>query len=557
MKNVQKRKTLKKLAAVALAGVTLFGAGSMAACGATNSEDLSGKLAIWLLDAGYGTEWADAMVEEYKKIYPDVEVAVVKDNMIASRFDATIRNPSTNDYDLIFSNSLNFNQYIGINLKVGGKVYEDLLLNLSEELYGKKAIGKDGVEESKTVQQKIRDEFMTVVTNEDGNAYAYPYAGGASGIIYNETLFTEKGWEIPETTSELIELTKKIYDEEVNVAGRAEDDKIYPWAWSGKYPSYWTFLTYSLYGGYVGQDNFDSFWECKQYEGEGGYPGTKSNGDLSAPTAEVFRNEGRLEMLKVMEQILYPSASDTTISSSKTNGKYDDGRYIDGYCIPNSQDMTVDKAQRMFLEGKAAMYVCGSWLEREMSDWYENHTDHTVKLKVMKTPVLDSAKTLWDKALADDKVTQKEYDAAMNFNVSAGADLVSVIPSYAEEKEEAIQFLRFMTSDYGAKIYAKHAKSILPLQYDWNDTTWKTEFDEFVKPGSFLQSQIELDKTCTYGYDGQRRSSIFLKNDFIAFYPNGQMPEPLLSRVTYSERKDAVTLYNQYYNVVSGAWKQQ
>ena len=113
---------------------------------------------------------------------------------------------------MIFSNSLNFNQYIGINLKVGGKVYEDLLLNLSEELYGKKAIGKDGVEESKTVQQKIRDEFMTVVTNEDGNAYAYPYAGGASGIIYNETLFTEKGWEIPETTSELIELTKKIYN---------------------------------------------------------------------------------------------------------------------------------------------------------------------------------------------------------------------------------------------------------------------------------------------------------------------------------------------------------
>lgn len=551
----QNKETLKKLASLALAGTTLFGVGAAAGC--SNNVDLSGKLAIWLLDAGYGTDWADAMVEEYQKIYPDVEIAVVKDNMIASRFDATIRNPSTNDYDLIFSNSLNFNQYIGINLKVGGKVYEDLLLNMSEELYGKKAIGKDGVEENATVQSKIRDEFMTVVTNENGNAYAYPYAGGASGIIYNETLFEEKGWEVPETTGELIELTKKIYAEEVNVSGRAEADKIYPWAWSGKYPSYWTFLTYSLYGSYVGQDNFDAFWACKQYEGESGYPGTKSNGDLSAATAEVFRNEGRLEMLKVMEQILYPSVTDTTISSSKTNGSYDDGRYIDGYCIPNSQDMTVDKAQRMFLEGKAAMYVCGSWLEREMSDWYENHTDNTVKLKVMKTPVLDVAKTRWDKALADGAVTQKEYDAAMNFNVSAGADLVSVIPSYAEEKEQAVNFLRFMTSDYGAKIYAKHAKSILPLKYDWSNTAWTNDFNAFVNPGSFLQSQIELDKTCAYGYDGQRRCSIFLKNDFIAFYPNGQMPEPLLSRVNHSERKDAVTLYNQYYDVVSGAWKQQ
>ena len=543
MKKIVRTSKNKKVAACMLAGTMLFATTMATGCG--NEVDLSGKLAIWVLDAGYGTQWVDVMASEYKKIYPDVEIELVKDNMIASRFDATIRNPSTNDYDLVFSNSLNFNQYVDINLKVDGTVHKDLLMNLSEELYNKKPIGENGVEENTTVGEKIRSEFMTVVTNENGNAYAYPYAGGASGIIYNETLFEAKGWEIPETTGELIELTKKIYTEEV--VGKSDSEKIYPWAWSGKYPSYWTFLTYALYGSYVGLDNFDAFWTCRQYEGEEGYPGTKSNGDLSSPTAEVFRNEGRLDMLKVMEQILYPSASDSTITSS-------DGRYIDGYCIPNSQDMTVDKAQRSFLEGKAAMYVCGSWLEREMSDWYENHPENTVKLKVMKTPVLDSAKTLWDNALAKGKVTQKEYDAAMNFTVSGGADLVSIIPSYADEKGKAIDFLRFMTSDYGAKIYAKYAKSILPLNYNWNDTAWAQSFTQYTNPGSFLQSQIDLDKTCAYGYDGQRRSSMFLKNDFIHFYPNGQMPEPLLSRVTYSERKDAVTLYNQYYSTVNGSW---
>lgn len=539
---MMKKKFLACMLATLMATGTIVG---MSGC--SNEEDLSGKLAIWALDAGYGTAWIDEMVRAYNKIYPDVEVAVVKDNTIASKFDTTLRNPSSNEYDLIFSNTLNVNQYAGINLKEGGKTYEDLVLNLSDSLYGKKAINAEGAEETKTVGDKIRDEFLEVVTHENGNMYAYPYAGGASGIIYNETLFEEKGWKVPETTSELLALTKQIYTEEV-VGVSNESDKIYPWVWSGKCPSYWHMLDYSLYGTYVGLDNYNAFWKCKQYEGEDAqYPGTKSNGDLSAATPDVYKNTGRLETLKVMEQILYPDASDASITSG-------DHRYTYGYAVPYSQDATVNKAQRDFLEGKAAMYVCGSWLEREMEDWYENNPNNTVKLKVMKTPVLDEAKSLWDKALAADAVTQEEYNNAMNFQYSAGADLTCVIPSYSTEQEQAINFLRFMSSDDGAMIYAKHAKSILPLEYDWNDSVWTSEFNAFVQPGTFLQSQIDLDKTCAYGYDGARINKIFYKNGVIEFYCNGQFPSPIFSRINHNERRTAVQLYNDYVSAVEGAW---
>ena len=115
MKKKMTSRRNQKIATCLLAGTMLFGTFAGTSC--SNTVDLSGKLAIWALDAGYGTEWIDVMVTEYKKLYPDVEIAVVKDNMIASRFDATIRNPSTNDYDLVFSNSLNFFFCIGFACK--------------------------------------------------------------------------------------------------------------------------------------------------------------------------------------------------------------------------------------------------------------------------------------------------------------------------------------------------------------------------------------------------------------------------------------------------------
>lgn len=539
-----KKFTNKKLLACMLAGMVAVG-GAVGMSGCYNSVDLEGKLAIWVLDAGYGTAWVDEMVKAYNKIYPDVEVVPVKDNQIASKFDAKIRNPKTNDYDLIFSNSLTFNNYVNIQLKTGGKLYEDLLVNFTDELWGQKPVKADGSEENTTIKDKLRGEFLKVVTHENGDAYAYPYAGGASGIIYNETLFEQKGWKIPETSGELIELTHKIYNEEV--VGKSEENKIYPWAWTGKCAVYWQNLTYGLYGSYVGIDNFHEFWNCRQYDGEEGYPGTVKNGDLSAPTPEVFANEGRAEMLEVMEAILNPYQDDKTISQ-------EDHRYMYGYCIPKAQDMSVAKAQRMFMDGKAAMYVCGSWFEREMENWFKENPNNTVKLKVMKTPVLDGAKTLWDKALADGKVTQDEYNDAMNISISAGADLTCVIPVYSEEKQEALNFLRFMSSDDGAKIYAKYAKSILPLNYNWEDENWVADFNEFVKPGSFLQSQIDIDKVCAYGYDGQRINQRFYGANAVAFYSNGRFPEPIMSRLVFSERETATSLFNYYYNSVKNGW---
>ncbi|WP_239452224.1 ABC transporter substrate-binding protein [Collinsella intestinalis] len=43
--------------------------------------------------------------------------------------------------------------------------------------------------------------------------YGVPYVANAAGMLYNKAMFDEKGWPIPETWDELMDLCKEIKDE--------------------------------------------------------------------------------------------------------------------------------------------------------------------------------------------------------------------------------------------------------------------------------------------------------------------------------------------------------
>ena len=68
----------------------------------------------------------------------------------------------------------------------------------------------DGVSDIKLAYMDILKELEFIP--QDG-VYALPYVANCAGILYNKDLFTENGWEIPTTWSELTALSEKIQSE--------------------------------------------------------------------------------------------------------------------------------------------------------------------------------------------------------------------------------------------------------------------------------------------------------------------------------------------------------
>ncbi len=68
----------------------------------------------------------------------------------------------------------------------------------------------DGVSDIKPAYMDILKELEFIP--QDG-VYALPYVANCAGVLYNKDLFTENGWEIPTTWSELTALSEKIQSE--------------------------------------------------------------------------------------------------------------------------------------------------------------------------------------------------------------------------------------------------------------------------------------------------------------------------------------------------------
>ena len=119
-----------------------------------------------------------------------------------------------------------------------------------------------------------------------GGEYTYfcvPWVTGMQGMVYNRTMFEEYGWEVPNTTDDLLVLCDEI----------VADGEV-PFIFTSK-ENYWTCMMFLLWWG--------------QYEGADNY--ANSIRDLSAPipmrpedereydySNEVFAQTGRLRSWK-------------------------------------------------------------------------------------------------------------------------------------------------------------------------------------------------------------------------------------------------------------------
>lgn len=436
-------KKMKRVVAVILAVSCI--ASALCGCGnkkqGTSDDGSKTNIEISYWNAGLGEEWLKAMIQAFETSHPQYKVTYSA-SADSSAANASLVNEESNSVDLYLSTT----------------TYDTSLLEPLDDVLSSTVEG-----ESKTIGEKINSSYLALETFPDGKVYTLTYGGSAIEFVYNKGLFAKAGIDtIPRTSNELVRACDKL----------AEAD-IMPLC-HFKTSGYWETFVEAWYMQYEGADYyFNNFYGCKD---EGG----------NSPSKEVLKKvDGRYKILEACEKLLLPE-----------------------YVLAGSNSTDHVTIQTMFLQGKAAMMLNGGWLQTEMN----NEVDME-DFGVMKAPVLsaitDKLATVKKEselrklisaidAVTDGEKKITEFQEGDNFNVEgmivSAADWEYVrkarntvaanfsgegmfIPKYSDAKEGAKEFIKFMYSDAGYKVYTDSLHMLLPLNLDNGEietTDWST-----------------------------------------------------------------------------------
>lgn len=423
----------KKWLAMLLVGV--LATSCLAGCGDSASngkgQDSKGKKTIEIKywKAGLGEQWLTDVIAGFEDKYPEYKIELLSSSgieLLTSAFGLE----DTDTTDL----------YLGI------KKYDKDKLEPLDDVLDATADG-----DTKTIREKFSPYYLSMEKAADGKTYNLTYGGGLVGIVYNKKMYEEAGIvTVPRTTDELV-----LACESLVANGDVPFCHFAP-------VGYWeTFMPDVFFAQYDGLDYvMNNFYACVDEQG-------------NSPSLDVFtKKDGRYKALEVLAQLNTPE-----------------------YVLEGSSTYDYITMQTKWLQGEAAMMVTGSWIEGEMS------TIATMNdFEMMKTPVVSSIteklttvktdKQLREVISAIDSVTngdkeesaykQGENYAVGDLTVSAEdwnyvkaarntmcghfAGNSAYIPNYADQIEGAKEFLKYLYSDEGYKIYTKATNLVMPLE---------------------------------------------------------------------------------------------
>ena len=462
---------MKKLVVLLLAAVFGFSVAAMAGCKkAEQASNDPNSLDIVSLNKGYGIEWINALIDGYQAKNPDVKITFkseVEDTIMTAALEADAA------YDLYFT-GVSCMPYI----KKALQNPESALLENLTSVYN---ATPDGTPIKDTMNKSLLDAFDWTDGNGNTVYYTMPWNQGVNGLLVNEAvvepLFGENWREqYPcRTTEEMFEFCEALKSKNTYAFIHSADSAYYYFA-------------------------YEAWWA--QYEGVEGiadyYSGMAMNAEGKKTVNDgIFLQQGRQECMKVMERMMDPA------------NKYDD---------PASNGYSWNDTQIHFMEGDSAMFVNGDWHSREMSSNYPQHS-----VVMMKLPVISALGTKlgiteeelqacvdYADALSDGETLQKpalnptgsytadevieEVCAARTVTHSLSNYYTAFVPAYSPAKEIAKDFLIFMASQEGQKIYAQAMNGLTqPYGYDiskdpevWNEA------------GEFEKSRFEIAKDASY-----------------------------------------------------------
>lgn len=465
-----KRKFVKRI--TALLCVTAMVMTAFTACGNKPSKvDNSGTgektLKILMRAKGYGTQWLEAAADAFEKKNEGVTVDITLVNS-AEVIQADIKNVEFCDTDL----------YIDIVELSGHKLLEEYKYAYENSqamrdmtaLYSKEIPG-EGI----TYKEKMNDSILYACTvdgrtteDESDDTYFFaPYVTGAMGLYYNETVIDNalgKGnWEVPNTTDELIALCKRLQEKECMILLPGSMDQ-----WTAS-------LFLPWWSQYEGQENYRKFFEGIGFE--------KNSGMEAEYSASILEQPGRLASLEASYDLI----------------SYDNGFAPKNAVEINTNNLNEYQTRFTLSKFNYAFYPCGDWLMQELKNNSTIESDSVIKL--MKTPVISSIidstnsysrgqekrlpNITSDEMLSQvidyvdgngelpAGVTEEEVAFvadARNAVASKALEHVAYAPAFSNAAELADEFLLFLASDEGIKIFKENCiGGFAPFDYEFKD----------------------------------------------------------------------------------------
>lgn len=479
-------KLTKRILAMAL--VLVFVMGILGGCGGkkfdvTYNEDgttVQGKHAVIAYNSvGYGHAWLETLIDEFNKMYADEGYTVELQLSMANENNPALeigKGAERNNVDL-YLDAYNLETLLEASdrtMRGNGAV----LVDMKETVWNQPAIGLNKQVETKTIAERFTLNEDYVYYNgkrEDFHGGVYVLPTGMEqwsvGINVNPKVTEKYGYSVdnlPRTTDEFNAMCAKI-------AETSAQTGVYAYSWAGGNASgYLAYLYYEYFAQYTGYEDFMNFIETKPFTGA-------TVEEIKSEGYKIYEDQGILEAFKAMEPIMEPKYS--------TNG---------------SASMDHMAAQHQLLTGKAAFMITGDWLLAQMKDQYYEEASQCV---LMRTPVLSVIGTecgISDAELSnavkmiDEGKTNAEIMAVITgldeaetarirearniygggeANIRAGM----AIPAYADGRDVAILFARFMCSEDALRIIRNEGYKI---------NCYECESYDFEKESPYMKSVI-------------------------------------------------------------------
>lgn len=269
--------------------------------------------------------------------------------------------------------------YPGWGMDHWALVYENQIVPLDEYLDGKPWDGAG----------TWRDTFepsLLKLCQYKGKTYMLPYFYSMQGWWYNPDLFAKHGWKVPQTWSELLALCPKI-----KAAGIA------PITYQGKYPYY-------AVNGFL-------------------LPWAISAGGIEAVDAAQNLDPGAWKSPAMLQAA-------RMIKELKDKGFFQDG----------CNGMSHTESQMEFVNGRAAMIPCGTWLHSEMG----KQLPAGFRMQFMLPPVLDNG-------VGDPG------------NILIGIE-PWMVPTQGKNRKTVVDFYRYLTSEAKAKQFIEEKGTLMAIR---------------------------------------------------------------------------------------------
>ncbi|MGW5362255.1 N-acetylglucosamine/diacetylchitobiose ABC transporter substrate-binding protein [Actinopolymorpha pittospori] len=229
----------------------------------------------------------------------------------------------------------------------------------------------------KKVKDTVIDGTFAPLTF-DGKVFGLPYAFNINGLWHDAKLFRDNEWEVPKTWDDLMAL------------GEQTKAKGLPlWTYQGQYPTYMLTVFHAMVQKHGGK--------------------------------EVMKNIDNLEDGAWQQS----AVSDVAEAFFELKSK--------GYILPGTASLSHTQAQAAWLQRKAAIIPCGSWLKSEM----KSQVPADFEMTIAPTPSMDDSDEFPFEAIPN--APQESF----------------IVPSKAKNVPGGLEYLRLMLSNEAAQKFAE------------------------------------------------------------------------------------------------------